>query len=113
MFVNRMISFWYDPEQVRFETDEQLEAFQKALGRMVMFGMTSDKPRDIEWVDLGLNREHEITGAYYPSWMRGEGYKANEPQYQLDNTAAAFLKGTPFVMGGVPRDGGIRYSFHS
>jgi hypothetical protein len=114
MFVQRIISLHYDPSDFKWDSDEKLEAFQKALGRMVMFGMANDQARDVELVSIGVDRRLEMTGAYYPTWARGDSYQANTPQYAMDAAIATFTElGRPFVMGGVPREDGTRYSFHS
>ena len=112
-YVQRIISLTYSPEEIRFQTGAQIDEFYRALGYMAFHGMASDHPRDIEYVSMAIDRDHEITGAYFPPWSRGDGYTENKVQYDLDSAMKAFQGGRAFVIGAVPRDGGTRYSFHS
>ena len=113
-YVQRVVSISYAVEEIQFKTDEEFNAFHAALGRMVAHGIASDRPRDIEFVNLAINHDLEITGVYFPAWSRGETYSENKVQYDLDNAFNTLRDGgQPFVMGGIPRDGGVRYTFHS
>ena len=112
-YVERIVKIGYAVEDTKFETDEELNAFYTALGRMVAYAMASDQPRDIELVTMNIDKRHEITGAYFKQWKRGETYDENRPMYKLDEALDEFRKGQPFVMGAVPRDEGVRYGFHS
>ncbi len=112
-YVERVVKVSFSPDEMRFQTDAELDAFHMALGRMLAYGMASDAERSLDVVVMGIDKSHEITAAYWPGWSRGEGYTHNQPQYDLDNSLRAFQMSRPFVMGAVPRDGGINYSYHS
>ncbi len=112
-YVDRIMRMSFSPEDIKFETDEQINAFHMALGRMVAYAMASDYERDIEVVSITIDKSHEITAAYWPGWSRGETYEQNAPQYALEESLRPFKMNTAFTMGAVPRDEGVRYSFHS
>jgi hypothetical protein len=115
-YVERVVNISYNAEKIRFETDEQMNTFYLALGYMVAYAMAGDRPRNLELVNLSIDRNLEITCAYFPPWQRGETYTENKIQYDLDNALTPLRDGRdgrPFVMGAVPRDGGKTYSFHS
>jgi hypothetical protein len=112
-YVKRVITITYAVEDIKFKTDAEINAFHKALGRMVAYGTSSDEPRNIEYVNMSIDRDREITGAYFPPWKRGETYEDNRAQYKLEASFDEFKTGRAFVIGAIPRDGGVRYSFHS
>lgn len=90
-YIKRTVEVWYDTDQIRFDSDEKLLAFQQALGRMVMYGMPNDEKDSL--ARGGIDRDKEVCLTYF-------------------RDAADTTKGG-FTMGAVPRDDGLRYSFHS
>ena len=91
---NVSINLTVDQSKLTFPTDEQHFAFQKALGRMVMYAACYGGDRE-ETVNVNLSvyigqdiTDLEILGTY----------KQN---------------GHTFTMAGIARDNGTRYSYHS
>jgi len=112
-----------DPSKLRFETNEQREAFIKAIGYAVFYGITRDEiaggPRlymQEDCVAIFID-PGEITSQYYRTLVRpssgdkdywGKSRKFSEMDAALDS----YKNGRPFVMGGIPNQDGTDYSFH-
>lgn len=90
-YVKRNIEIWYDTDKLKFDTDEKLLAFQAALGRMAFYGMSNDIKDNI--ARGGIDRDNEICLTYF-------------------RDAEVADKGG-FTIGAVPREDGLRYTFHS
>lgn len=112
-FVNRVISLHYEPETIKFKTTEHADAFFMALGRMAWYQMSSDRPRELEIVSGGIDQNLEITCAYYHPIDISQMSIRPATHRKLEAAFHDMQTGKPFVMGAVPRDEGLRYTFHS
>ena len=117
----RIIKMYYQPEELRFETDDEANAFYYALGRMAAYGLNGDKD-GLAIVNMVIDKRKEITCAYYPPRKRADygTYSENKIFYDLDAAFTPFTNnelGHVFVMGAVPRAETdtikFHYSFHS
>ena len=120
-FVERIVRLHYSPDDMKFKDQQHHDEFLKALGHMVWYGMQSDRPRSIELVNIGIDRDLEITAAYFNGWkFKGEeSLEVHRPYYQVEEALKWLRIDRPFVMGAVPRekrypdDPEFHYSFHS
>ncbi len=128
-YQNRLINLSYDPDALQtFPSNTHSEAFIKALGYAVLYQLSNSHPDGAaQLVNLSIDKEREITAVYWPFALKPEadatGYSryTGSTNYIIDNAVKALRElstqqnpgRSPFVMGGVPRDGGITYSFHS
>jgi hypothetical protein len=115
----RIIRVFYNDDGgvPKFASDEHCNTFYHALGRMAAYSMWSDAVEPtLQIVDMSVDKNREITCAYgerMPSRVPGS-YENNKKFYTLDDALSAMRsEHRPFVMGAVPRDDGLRYSFHS
>lgn len=117
----RIIRMFYQPEELKFETDDEAREFYHALGRMAVYGLNGD-PEGLSIINMVVDKRKEITCAYYPSRKRADygTYSENKIFHDLDAAFTPFTNnelGHVFVMGAVPRAATetdkFRYSFHS
>jgi hypothetical protein len=112
--MRRVIDLHYDPTTIRFNSPEEYDAFQKALGRMILFGMTGDEDRDdVQLVQLFVDSRRELTGVYHNPIERKDSYSENAPLYRIDDAVEGLRGEGCFVLGGICREEGKEYSFHS
>jgi hypothetical protein len=112
--MRRILDLHFDPTVIKFDSTEEYEAFQMALGRLVMFGMTGDSdPNDVQLVQLFVDSHKEFTGVYHSHIERKDSYSENAPLYRIDDAVEGIRTEGCFVLGGIPREGGKSYSFHS
>lgn len=117
----RIIKMYYQPDELRFETDDEANAFYYALGRMAAYGLNGDK-KGLAIISMVIDKRKEITCAYYPprSPTVAGAYSDNKMFYDLEAAFTPFTNselGHVFVMGAVPRAASevnkFHYSFHS
>ena len=105
--MNRVVSFWVS-KSLEFNTNEERDEFHRAIGRMVCYGLPNnivEDPCNTQVVALAIDEDMEMTAAYY-------GVQHSYPKYKaISDALKEYKEGTPFVMGGILRDG--KYSFHS
>jgi hypothetical protein len=112
--MRRIVDIHWSPETIKFDSAEQLEAFQSALGRMILFGMTGDEDKnDVQLVQLFVDSHKEFTGIYRTPIERKDSYSENARLYRIDDAVEGIRTEGCFVLGGIPREGGKSYSFHS
>ena len=122
-FVELTVQIGYFADQMEFKTGEVRQAFYASLGRMLAYQMENEQAGR-RLVTMGINKDRdgclELTAAYYrplPTREYDSQYYGTVDQVMTDaiqkfSTEASAL-GHVFVMGGIPRDGGKTYSFHS
>ena len=107
MSIQRIVNLWA-PEELKFETNEELDEFHRALGRMVAYGLhnnISEGESKTQVVNLSIDKDKELLGAYFKT--QDSLFK----NHIMSDALKEFQEGTPFVIGGILRDG--KYSFHS
>ena len=108
MIIHRIINMWA-LEELKFETNEELDEFHRALGRMVAYGLPNNidsrEGSMTQVVNLSIDKDKEITGAYFPA--QDSLYR----EHVMSDALKEYQEGRPFVIGGILRDG--KYSFHS
>lgn len=122
-FHTRLINLTYcDQDLPKFETQEQVDAWYKALGRMVAYGMNAEHTDDtVQLVVGGINKNpQEIVLSYHHPLtpLRDEEgcLRYTDSADQIVNDAIkALVKKTeyrPFVIGAVLHSDG-KWGFHS
>lgn len=113
MMRERIIRLHYDDDALGFITDQQVQAFQQVLGRMLTYGIRSKENDGLEFVELCLNAAGEIIGDFYPaSAWRIDGEPAHRaPFYALSAAIDAFKTEPPKTIGAAPDQSGD-YVFH-
>lgn len=114
MIRERVIRFHYDDTALSFITEPAIPSFQKAVGRMLTYGLRSGVNDGIEFVEVFLNPEGALTAAFYPATSFYEAqYDADsrEPFFMLDNALTYFKQTEPLTMAAFPDTQGA-YNFH-
>jgi hypothetical protein len=115
-----------DEDLPQFETQEEIDAWYQAVGRMVLYGMRKDAAEDtIQLVTAGLSKSPtELCAAYHPTLpARAEKYEDGFGRYigstseVVDNFTEQLHErsqeqGRAFVMAAVLHSDGT-WGFHS
>jgi hypothetical protein len=117
---SRNLNINVNVDALKFDTMQKQDAFHQALGRMVAYALAMEDGKS-DFVSLSINKGDaapEITAAYYravsygPQRYIGTDYGKHQDAVKVLANLHHGL-GTAFVMGGIPREGGTTYSFHS
>lgn len=119
---NRVINLFYkDSEVPMFKTDEEMNEWHRALGRLVAYGLQREAEADtVQLVDISTLSKDDMTAVYSRPMaalnMHPDGYTR-----YLGSPAAALYdyvadcrnreEGRPFVLGAVLH--GDKWGFHS
>ena len=114
MIRERIVRIHIDDEAINFTTDEQIRAFQHALGRLSTYGLRAGDNRGLESVDVSINGSREIAAAFHPpvQWKPEGPSSAHAPFFSLSTAITAFMSDEPFVIAAVSGSDGD-YSFHT
>lgn len=107
----------YFPEDLRFETQAEMDEFHKAVGRMVM-AMSDRSGKDVlEYVEISiLDRGTELLSVFYPPLSSGDtlrGCNKLTDDVAIEQKLARKDLGKAFVMGGIKHEPGEPWTFHS
>lgn len=122
----RFFVLHYDEKSLpRFETDEGLQDFYAALGRMMFYGLHREATEDlVDIVTAGITQNPlEITAAYHRPLPARDKWEDGTSKYIDSNSEAcdelvkklthrAREQGRAFVMGAVKHNDG-KFGFHS
>ena len=103
-----------DDTALAFDNDTQISSFQTALGRIVSYGLKAQANTGIEHVEITINEQREIIGAFYPArnWPLGSmPIEVYEPFIGLGTALDAFRTERPLVVGAILRPDG-EYTYH-
>lgn len=109
MIRERVIRLHYDDIALDFITDREIDEFQKAVGRVVAFGLRSKKNDGVEFIEANLSKFGDLTAAFYPPTAWGVDGASNAPFFALSTALDAFRVDDPTVIRAVP-DGQGSYS---
>ena len=103
-----------DDAALAFDNDEQINAFQTALGRVVSYSLKAQTNTGLEHMEISINEQREVIGALYPSmsWPLGSmPIEIYEPFLALGTALDAFRTETPLVVGAILCPDG-EYTYH-
>ena len=108
MIRERIIRMYIDDAALSFDSDEAIQRFQHALGRMASYSLRAQNNHGLEHVDISIAATKEITGAFYPavSWKPEGPPSEHEPFLALSQSIDAFRGGAPYVIAAVLNEHG-------
>lgn len=127
LFHRRLVSLSYFTEDLpKFQTENEIQAWYAAVGRMVLFGLAQDAPDDtVQLVQMGITQNPlELDAVYCRTLPAYQERYANGEYRSLDSHGSRIAElerylheesqklGRPFVMGAVKHADGV-FGFHS
>ena len=113
--MQRLVKLHFDPQALRFDSPAQYGAFLQAIGRLVVGMADPEAPSDVtQFVSVFVDRrQREAVACYHAPIPRTGSYETDRPVIEADAALAALRAPNPFVLGAVPDQAGLRYSFNS